>query len=94
MYSLTDAVNLLLKRTTKMDKNEIQSVIHPEINFRLNSINLLIGGKGSGKTWNVFREVIKLSALQHAYTQFIYITDKTFDDTYMKMKGLIKIPVI
>jgi hypothetical protein len=77
-----------------MDKNEIQSVIHPDINFRLNSINLLIGGKGSGKTWNLFREAIKLSALQHAYTQLIYVTDKTFDDTYMKMKGLIKIPVI
>jgi energy-coupling factor transporter ATP-binding protein EcfA2 len=45
----------------KVNKEEqIQSKIHDDINFWKNSINLLIGKRGSGKTFNVSYEIVKL----------------------------------
>ncbi|MDR2829473.1 MAG: hypothetical protein LBB45_00255 [Methanobrevibacter sp.] len=92
--SITKTVNVLLKDINEeTDINqEIQSDIHEELLFKRNSINLLIGKRGSGKTFNVFRELIKLSqAGIKDYKLFLYITDKTYDDTYNKMKKFIDI---
>ena len=81
--SLTDSVNFLLKRTATKSQNEMQSVIHTELNFRRNSLNLLIGKRGSGKIYNVFREIIKLTqAGNNDYHLMIYVTNKTYDDTF------------
>ena len=57
--------------------DELQTQIHPEVFFRRNSVNLLIGKKGSGKTYNVFREIIdwyikgsnRVQALKHYFLQ-------------------------
>lgn len=79
-----------------IDKAEqLQSVIDPELNFRRNSINLYIGRRGSGKTFNVLRELIKLSQLPYfgGYNSFIYCTDKTNDDTVKELLGLVKLKV-
>ncbi|KAA6388158.1 MAG: hypothetical protein EZS28_016316 [Streblomastix strix] len=114
--ALTRHVNELLENIDQ-DKHDIQSSIHKELNFSYNSINLLIGQRGGGKTYNIFRELIKLSQLKshcysletaqarrheverslangvgHEYTLFIYVTDTNNDQTYQKMKHLIKIP--
>jgi hypothetical protein len=93
--SLTDYVN---KRITKaldgIDKSEqLQSVINPELNFRRNSINLYIGRRGSGKTFNVLREMVQLSNLPNCggYNSFIYCTDKTNDNTVNELLGLVKL---
>jgi hypothetical protein len=37
---------------------QIQSLIHEEVNLYKNSINILVGKRSSGKTENVFIEVI------------------------------------
>lgn len=94
--SLTDLTNRLLRQLpTHTLEHQLQTEIHPEIHFRRNSINLLIGRRGSGKTYNVFREMIKLYGINDTtYTQFIYVTNKLSDDTFHKMKKLIKIPII
>ena len=74
--------------------NELQTLIHPEVFFRRNSVNLLIGKKGSGKTYNVFRELIKLRHVpDHRYTKLIYVTDKAYDPTYDRLKHLIPLTV-
>ena len=75
-------------------KGEIQSKVHNDIYFKYNSVNLVIGKRGSGKTFMVMREMLKLAYLMHGfrsryptynnypqYTQIIYITDKLRDDT-------------
>lgn len=94
--SLTQYVNQRLNHALKKTSHhELQSKIHPEINFKRNSVNLFIGRRGSGKSFNVFRELIKLSNLSnHGYHLFVYVTDKTNDPTYMKIKDELKIPVI
>ena len=75
-------------------RGEIQSRIHKEIYFKYNSVNLVIGKRGSGKTYMVMREMLKLAYLMKQmdqryptynnspqYTQILYITDKLRDDT-------------
>lgn len=65
--------------------------LHPDIWFKLNSVNLVIGKRGSGKTYNTLREIIKLPLLlgeDNPYSQVHYITDKYDDDTVSKFKPL------
>jgi hypothetical protein len=93
--SLTDFVNEKIRRATAgIDKNDqLQSTIGPELNFRRNSINLYIGRRGSVKTYNVLRELMKLSELPNCgdFNSFIYCTNKTNDSTVKEMLPLIKL---
>ncbi len=91
---LSDAVNRLLQRETTTSAHELQTTIHPEVRFKRNSLNLLIGRRGSGKTYNVFRELIKLGAITSEYTQLLYITNKLSDTTYHKMKAHLRMQVV
>jgi hypothetical protein len=95
--TLTHFVNGKIKNAMKgIDKSEqLQSEIDPELLFRRNSINLYIGRRGSGKTYNVMRELIKLSQLPNrgGYNLFFYVTDKTSDKTVNEMLSLIKLKV-
>jgi hypothetical protein len=92
---LTSFVNNQIHRTLKgIDKDEqLQSEIDPELHFRKNSLNLYIGRRGSGKTFNVLRELIKLSHLKDhgGYNLFIYCTDKTNDSTVHELINLLKL---
>ena len=95
--SLTSTANSKIKRAMAgIDKSEqLQSVIDSELLFRRNSINLYIGRRCSGKTFNVLRELIKLSDLPDCagYNSFVYITDKTNDSTVNELLSLIKLKV-
>ena len=88
-----------LKELDEVNKNinltdELQTQIHSEVFFRRNSVNLLIGKKGSGKTYNVFRELIKLRYVpNHRYSKLLYITDKAYDPTFDRLKHLIPLNV-
>jgi hypothetical protein len=74
-------------------RQQVQSVIHPELAFRYNSINLLVGRRGAGKTFRVLKEIIKLSQLPDCagYTSFLYVSDKTNDSTVNELIKLIKL---
>jgi hypothetical protein len=95
--SLTKFVNSKIsKAMAGVDKSEqLQSVIDPKFLFRRNSINLYIARRDSGKTFNVMRELIKLSQLKNKNGQndFIYCTDKTSDSTVNDLLNLIKLNV-
>ena len=89
----------VLRLLQKVNKNldlthELQTEIDPNVFFRRNSVNLLIGKKGSGKTYNVFRECLKLRFIKnHRYTKMLYITDKPMDPTYLRIADLLPFPV-
>ena len=81
--------------------DEIQSDIDEDIYFKHNSVNLVIGKRGSGKTYMVMREVLKVAYLMEwwdrvgrdedpRYTQIYYITDKLRDDTCERAKYYIE----
>jgi predicted GTPase len=60
--SINDKINQEMKRIDERydNRNEIHSLIHADVNFTLNSLNLLVGETGAGKSRAVFREVGKL----------------------------------
>ena len=86
---------LLAKKNKNVDlTNEIQTEIDPNVYFNRNSVNLLVGKKGSGKTYNVFREVLKLKFIKnHHYTKMLYVTSNPEDNTFARFEKLLTIPV-
>ena len=74
--------------------NDVQNKIHPEIDFAYSSINLMIGRRGSGKTYNVFKQLVALSKIPNDFHLFVYITNNPNDKTYIKFKDLLEIPTI
>ena len=65
-------------------RDDMQTVIDDQIFFRYNTVNLIIGKRGSGKTYSTMREILKLLILmkdENKYSQIHYITDKVRDDT-------------
>ena len=83
-------------------RDEMQNGINDEILFKFNSVNLIIGKRGSGKTHMVMREALKIAliskyiwnheryVLSPTYTQIFYVTDKVRDDTFNKFAQFIK----
>ena len=89
--SLDRIIDSMIKQRD-LDPQEIQSKIDENIYFRYNSVNLVIGKRGSGKTYTTLREILKLALTGHKeYTQIHYITDKARDDTVDKFKHHIGI---
>ena len=99
-YKINDIADAELKADDYEIGEEIQSDIDDDIYFKYNSVNLVIGKRGSGKTYMVMRECLKLAHLMDwwnrvgrddpKYTQIIYITDKLRDDTCERAKHYIE----
>jgi hypothetical protein len=87
----SNKINNILKNIDKTE--QLQSIIHPDLNFKRNSINILISRRGVGKTFAVMKEAIKLSELPDCggYSQFIYVSDKMNDSTVNELIKLIKL---
>ena len=103
-WDLDDKFNSVIQKKNEEKSDEIQSKIQSQIYFKHNSVNLVIGKRGSGKTYFVMREMYKLAQMMHylnlnldpkhkmipRYTQIYYITDKLRDDTCERIKKLIE----
>ena len=88
----THVMNTL--KTYTMNKNEsLISEIHPEVNIRLNSVNVIVGKQSSGKTVIALKEIIKLGVL-NTHHLFIYVTKdgQESDKTFLALKPLLMIP--
>ena len=82
--------------------DNVQHDIHPEINLRYNTLNIFVGQRGSGKTYNGFNEVAAmapigastegLSKINSKFHKFIYVSNNPNDETYKKFKPFITIP--
>jgi hypothetical protein len=90
-----EPVNGVLRKTKNNQSSQMQGAIHPDVLFRFNTINLLVARQGVGKTFAVMKEMIKISQLEGdaGYTTFLYVSDKTNDETVNEMISLIKIRV-
>jgi ABC-type dipeptide/oligopeptide/nickel transport system ATPase component len=97
MSEIDEAINYEMNDIDEKDQSsdELHSVIDPSIKFTLNSINVLVGQTGSGKSRAVFREISKLKWVDNnPYHQFIYVTDENNDKTYEKYKDMIPVPIL
>ena len=92
MSNINAAVDRLIAATTKNSSkpDELVTEIDPSVFFKYNSVNLVIGRRGSGKTHMVLREILKVMLLGHKeYTQLFYVTDKEHDETFDKLSPLL-----
>ena len=63
LTNIDDLADKDLKDDQYDNSLEIQSSIDDRIYFKFNSVNLVIGKRGSGKTYTVMREILKLAYL-------------------------------
>lgn len=94
-----DAVNGVLCQATNNKNGNLINELHPDINIRLNSVNVIVGKQGSGKTVVALEEIIKLSRIRKSVEKFhllVYVT-KTGDEndnTWQLLKNMIEMPYI
>lgn len=69
--------------------------IHPDINVNYNSLNVLCGPQGSGKTYTSCKEIAKISQIDnHAHLLVIICKPENRDDPTVNLfKPLIHIPI-
>ena len=95
--SLDQFVQDIFDEEFSKKKNQIKnqtSEIHPDIYFKYNSFNILIGNQGSSKTATMLGELIKLSQVKHDYHLILFVSDTNDDVTRSKLADYIKIPMI
>ena len=82
-------------RFAKFDNvDNVQHDIHPEVNLRYNTVNIFVGQRGSGKTYNGFNEAALISRIKSKFHLFIYVSNNPNDETYKKFKPLINLPSV
>ena len=91
--TLWDYIVEMAQQNTGQDA--IVKELSPLIRFDRNSINLVIGKRGSGKTFVVLREILKLLYVDKEmknfnYTACYYVSDKANDDTVQIFEPLFK----
>ncbi|EDR24598.1 hypothetical protein EDI_175970 [Entamoeba dispar SAW760] len=73
--------------------NKIQEV-HHQIFFYYNSLNIILGKQGTGKTTFIMKELIKMNKIEHLYGAVIYVSQSAGEDeTFKELKDLIKTPI-
>lgn len=91
LSTIDKVINDKLKHAPK----SLISEIHNEIPIKYNSVNVLVGKQGCGKTVTALSEIIKISALD-THHLLIYVT-KTGDEndkSWQALKSLLCIPYI
>ena len=85
----------VLNELKKYDNDdEVQSMIHPDIDIMYNSVNIFLGHRGSGKTFNAFNTAALISRVKTKYHLFVYISNNPNDGTLRKFKPLIDLPTV
>lgn len=99
--SLNDIVKNKVNEVLTSKKKDMSGAfidkIHPEINVRYNSVNVIVGKQGQGKTVIALEEVIKIS-LMNTHHLLVYVTKdgNESDRSFLALKSLIesRLPII
>lgn len=97
--SLGEAIRTQVMKT--LETNDIDksgaliNEIHPDINVRLNSVNVLVGKQSLGKTVVALEEIIKISLLG-THHLLVYVTKNGDENdlSFQSLKHLLKIPYV
>ena len=85
----------VLSECSKYDNvDNIQHMIHPEVDIMYNSLNIFVGQRGSGKTFNAFNLAALISRVDSKFHLFIFVSNNSNDETYNKFKSLLRIPSV
>ena len=88
-------VNKTLNSKKDVSNNALIKCIHPDINVRYNSVNVIVGKQSLGKTVVALEEIIKISLLG-THHLLIYVTKNGDENdlSFQSLKHLIKIPYV
>lgn len=86
--------DILLEFSKHDNADNIQHPIHPEVDIMYNSLNIFCGQRGTGKTFNAFNIAALISRIYSKFHLFIFISDNPNDETFIKFKPLIEIPIL
>ena len=97
--SLTQYTNQLLIQSLNNNKNKLNkgliNTIHPEVFLKYSSINVFLGKQGKGKTFTMFKELVKLSLINSDVHLIVIVSkDGRIDETFESIKNNITIPYI
>ena len=97
--SLTQYTNQLLIQSLNDNKNKLSkgliSTIHPEVFLKYSSVNVFLGKQGKGKTFTMFKELVKLSLIDSDVHLIVIVSkDGRVDETFESIKDNISIPYI
>ena len=97
--SLTQYTNQLLIQSLNNNKNKLYkgliNTIHPEVFLKYSSINVFLGKQGKGKTFTMFKELVKLSLIDSDVHLIVIVSkDGRIDETFESIKNNITIPYI
>ena len=76
------------------NQDNVQHSINPEVNLSYNTLNLFLGQRGSGKTFNSFNEMAMICRVPNKYHLFVYVSNNPNDETYKRFQYLITQPIV
>ena len=74
--------------------DNVQHMIHPDIDIMYNSLNIFVGQRGSGKTFNGFNIAALISRIKSKFHLFVFVSNNPQDETFKKFHSLITIPSV
>ena len=88
-----NVINETLKNSSKKNNGNLINAIHPDLNIKYNSVNVIVGKQSMGKTVIALQEIIKASLLG-THHLLVYITKNGDENdlTFQSLKHLINIP--
>ena len=94
--SLRDNLRAQVDNVFRQFDNEdnVQHPINPEVNLYYNTLNLFLGQRGSGKTFNSFNEMAMICRVPNKFHLFIYVSNNLNDETFKRFKYLITQPIV
>lgn len=100
---LTEAVNSIIKEQLWDNHDKLStakiSIIHPEIFLKYSSVNVFMGKQGSGKTFTMNKELLKLSLIDSDVHMIVVATkdernNERKDETFETFRKQIRLPVV
>lgn len=96
---LTNYANNLIKSQLINNRNKLSaariSTIHPEIFLKYSSVNVFLGKQGSGKTFALNKELVKISLIDSDVHMIVIASkDGRKDETFETFREQINLPII
>jgi hypothetical protein len=91
-----DTLDTMIADAVSNETRESNAKVSPKLNTYRNSINVLVGRQGQGKTFTALKEMIKITYIDPKTHMIIYVTKDgtSCDETYKDLEHLIECPVV
>ena len=96
LYTLDEMINICINNNKHNIEKEKLRLIHRDCHVLYNSVNVLCGRQGSGKTFTAMKEAIKISLVSPETHLLIIVckNETVTDPTIETLKPLLQIPMV